>query len=140
MLLQTPLSQKLLGKILVYCYLTMCSFVIISTLIYIYCTDIVHVHSRNIRLLISFLNEKLILISLSFLICYFIYLQFKRYPPSWFPLCKPPITFPFPILLWGSSNTYPSSHSPSASLHWGIEPSQDQGPPLPLMLDKAILY
>ena len=28
---------------------------------------------------------------------------------------------------------------PSISLHWGIEPSWDQGSPLPLMPDKAIL-
>ena len=30
-------------------------------------------------------------------------------------------------------------HHPSISLCWGIEPSHDQGPPLPLMPDKAIL-
>jgi len=30
-------------------------------------------------------------------------------------------------------------HCPGILLHWGIEPSQDQGPLLPLMLDKAIL-
>ena len=30
-------------------------------------------------------------------------------------------------------------HSPSVPLHWGIKPSQDQGAPLPLMSDKAIL-
>ena len=28
-------------------------------------------------------------------------------------------------------------HSPSISLHWDIKPSQDQGPSLPLMPDKA---
>ena len=28
-------------------------------------------------------------------------------------------------------------HCPSIPLHWGIKPSQDQGPPLPLMPDKA---
>ena len=28
---------------------------------------------------------------------------------------------------------------PPLPLHWGIEPSKDQGPPLPLMPDKAIL-
>jgi len=30
-------------------------------------------------------------------------------------------------------------HCPSIPLPWGIEPSQDQGPPLPLMPDNAIL-
>jgi hypothetical protein len=31
------------------------------------------------------------------------------------------------------------SHCPSIPLLWGTEPSLDQGPPLPLVLDKAIL-
>ena len=30
-------------------------------------------------------------------------------------------------------------HLSSIPLHWGIKPPQDQGPPLPLMPDKAIL-
>ena len=30
-------------------------------------------------------------------------------------------------------------HYPSIHLLWGLEPSQDQGPPLPLMPDEAIL-
>ena len=30
-------------------------------------------------------------------------------------------------------------HRPSILLLWGIKPAQDQGPPLPLMPDKAIL-
>ena len=29
------------------------------------------------------------------------------------------------------------SHHLSIPLHWGIKPPKDQGPPLPLMLDKA---
>ena len=32
-----------------------------------------------------------------------------------------------------------SPHSPSIPLHWGIQPSQELGPPLPFMPDKAIL-
>jgi hypothetical protein len=32
-----------------------------------------------------------------------------------------------------------SPHHPSISLHWGIEPRQDQEPPIPSMPDKAIL-
>jgi hypothetical protein len=31
-------------------------------------------------------------------------------------------------------------HRPSIPPHWGIKPSQNQGPPLPLMPDKAILW
>jgi hypothetical protein len=46
---------------------------------------------------------------------YFIYLQFKCYPLSWFPLRKPPIPSPLPLLLWGCSPT----HAPTpTSLTW----------------------
>ena len=38
----------------------------------------------------------------------------------------------------GSPN-HPHNHSPGIPLHWGIKPSQDQGPLLPLMTNKAIL-
>ena len=31
-------------------------------------------------------------------------------------------------------------YRPGIHLHWGIEPSQDQGPLLPLMIEKASLY
>jgi hypothetical protein len=90
----------------------------------------------------------------SFLIEYFIYLHFKCYLLSRFPLCRPLSHFPLPCfnegapLLWEflKSNphyplqppTYPLPPCcPSIPLHWGIKPSQDQGPPLPLMPDKA---
>jgi hypothetical protein len=33
-----------------------------------------------------------------FFIRYFLYLHFKCYPLSWFPLQKPPIPFPLPLL------------------------------------------
>ena len=37
--------------------------------------------------------------------------------------------------------THPLPHPcPGIPQHWGIKPSQDQGPLLPLMQDKAILY
>ena len=63
-----------------------------------------------------------------FFIGYFIYLHFKCCPFSQFPLHKPhPIPIPFP------------PHHSSIPLHWGIKPPQDQGLPLPLMPDKAIL-
>jgi hypothetical protein len=44
---------------------------------------------------------------------------------------SPPIPFPLPLL------TNPSTSLPGLGipLHWGIEPSQDQGPLLPLMTD-----
>ena len=40
----------------------------------------------------------------------------------------PPPTHPLP------------PHHSSIPLRWGIKPPQDQGPPLPLISDKAILY
>jgi hypothetical protein len=61
----------------------------------------------------SYLNEqvKFYIIVHSFLFCglwkfllelifirYFLYLHFKHYHLSWFPLQKPPITFPLPLL------------------------------------------
>ena len=65
---------------------------------------------------------------------YFLYLHFRCYPFPGFPPqnslsylpspCSP--THPLPILC------------PGIPLHWGIEPSQDQGPLLPFMSDKAI--
>jgi hypothetical protein len=64
-----------------------------------------------------------------FLITYFLYLHFKCYPLSWFPLQKPAIPSPSPCL-----PTHPLLLlGPGSSLYWGIEPSQDQGPLLPLM-------
>jgi hypothetical protein len=56
-----------------------------------------------------------------------------------------PLKTPFPILLYPASmrvfphpSTYPlPPHPPNIPLYWGIKPSQDQGPPLPLMPDKA---
>ena len=79
-------------------------------------------------------------ISLFFLfIGYFIYLHSKCYPLSQFPLHKAPIPF-LPLLLWGYSPTYLFLiPCPGIPLHWDIKPSQDQGTPLPLMPDKAIL-
>jgi hypothetical protein len=68
---------------------------------------------------------------------YFIYLHFKCYPPSWFPLRIPP-SHP---LLPASMRALPhplQSHNPSIPLRWGIEPSQE-GPPCSLMPDKSIL-
>jgi hypothetical protein len=76
-----------------------------------------------------------------FLIGYFIYLHFKCYLPSRFPLHKPPIPSPFPCFYEGApSSTCPLlPPHPYISLCWGIKLSQDQGLPLPLIADKAIL-
>jgi hypothetical protein len=47
-------------------------------------------------------------------------------------LCKPPVPSPLSLLLWACFLTHPLlPQCPS----WGIEPSQDQGPPLSLMPD-----
>jgi len=42
---------------------------------------------------------------------YFLYLHFKYYPPSRFPLQKPPIPSPHPLPPWGSSPTQPPTPS-----------------------------
>jgi hypothetical protein len=47
-----------------------------------------------------------------------------------------------PLLCFYEGAPHPPSYPlppqrPSTPLHWGIKPSQDQGPPLPLMPDKA---
>jgi hypothetical protein len=59
---------------------------------------------------------------------YFLYLHFKCYTLSWFPLWKPLIPSP-------CSSTHPLP-CPGIPLNWCIEPSQDQGPLLPLMTYK----
>jgi hypothetical protein len=52
-----------------------------------------------------------------------------------------PLSYPTPLLFYEGaplpSHPLPP-HSPGIPLYWGIEPSQDQGSLLPLMLDKAI--
>jgi hypothetical protein len=66
---------------------------------------------------------------------WFIYLYFKCCPP--FLASSPP---PPPRLYEGAYPPTPTSrHLPSTSLHWGIEPPQNQGPLLPIMSDKSIL-
>ena len=70
---------------------------------------------------------------------YFIHLHFKCYPFPGFPsantLFQPPLPYfhegapPLPYLLLPPCTSIP--------LHWDSKPSQDQGPLLPLMPDKA---
>ena len=75
-----------------------------------------------------------------YILKYFIYLHFKCYPCSWFPLHKPPTPFPPHCSCEGAYAPTPLPfHFSSIPLHWGIKSPQDQGPPLPLMSDKAVL-
>ena len=65
--------------------------------------------------------------------------------PSSFPISPLQTLIPFLSSLCHYEGTpqpthpLPTYHS-SILLFWGIKPPQDQGPPLPLMSDKAILY
>jgi hypothetical protein len=66
-------------------------------------------------------NRKQFFVFVLFFIVYFLYLYFKCYPLSWFPLWKPPITSLLPLLLWGCSPPSipisPPWHSPTLG-HW----------------------
>ena len=71
---------------------------------------------------------------------YFLYLHFKFYSLSRSP--SKPLSHPLSPCFY--EGVPPPTHllplpCPGISLYWGIEPSQDQGPLLPLMPDKAIL-
>ena len=62
--------------------------------------------------------------------------------PFLFSPLQTPIPSLSPLLLWGCSSTHPHTllpHSLNIPLSWGIEPSQDQGPLIPLMPNKAII-
>ena len=52
-----------------------------------------------------------------------------------FLISPPKIPSPFPLL----PNPLTPIPGPGVPLYWGIEPSQDQGPVLPLMTNWAIL-
>jgi hypothetical protein len=74
-------------------------------------------------------------------ISYFIYLHFKCYLPSQFPLHKNLIHHLSPCIY---ESAPPSAlpfllQQPSIPLSWVIEPPQDQGAPLPVIPDKASL-
>ena len=65
---------------------------------------------------------------------------FHVIPFPGFHLWKPPIPSSLPVLLYWCSHTHLLlPPHPDIPLHWGMEPSQDQGPLLSLMPDKAIL-
>jgi hypothetical protein len=73
---------------------------------------------------------------LFFLIRYFLYLHFKYYPHSTFTLQKPPIHYHPPPCSTSLPLPFPC---PGICLYCCIRPSQDQGPYLPLIPNKAIL-
>jgi hypothetical protein len=58
-----------------------------------------------------------IFIIIIIIIRYFLYLHFKCYPPSWFPLWKPPIPFPLPLLTNPPTSASWSWHSTMLG-HW----------------------
>jgi len=78
-----------------------------------------------------------------FLAISFIYISNVILFPG-FPWRTPLSHYPFPCFYEGAHTTHPPTHSlppahPGIPLDWGIKPSQDQGPLLPLMPYKAIL-
>ena len=77
---------------------------------------------------------------LFFLYCIFCLFIPQMLPPIW-PLPRHPTPFPLPLPPRGCSpSTHPlPSPCPGIPLHWGIEPSQEQGPLLPLISSKAVL-
>jgi hypothetical protein len=78
---------------------------------------------------------------LIFCIGYFLSLHFKCYPLSQFPPGNPLYHTPSPCFYKGvplPTHTLLPCYS-GIPLHWGTEPSQDQGPLLPLMSNNAIL-
>ena len=67
----------------------------------------------------------------------FIYISCN--PLSWFSLLEAPIPSSLPVLLYRCFHTHLLlPPHPDISLHWGMEPLQDQRPLLSLMPDKAI--
>ena len=75
------------------------------------------------------------------LVILFVYISNVVPLPS-LPSTNPPSCPLLPLPLWGCSPTHPHTLAspPHIPLHWGIiKLSQDQGPPLLLMPDKAVL-
>ena len=61
---------------------------------------------------------------------------FQMLSPFRIPSANPHPIPPYPASIRELTHPLPPHH-PSLPLHWGIKPSQDQRPPLPLMPDKA---
>ena len=70
---------------------------------------------------------------------YFIHLHFKCYPFPGFPSANTLFQPPLPYFHEGAPPLLHLllPHGPSIPLHWDSNPSQDQGPLLPLMPDKT---
>jgi hypothetical protein len=67
-------------------------------------------------------------------------LHVKCYPLSCLPPPETPYLIPRPPASMKVFTYSLSPPSPGIPLHWVIKPSLDQGPVLPLMTNKAILY
>jgi hypothetical protein len=108
--------------------LTPSLFFLIRIAFYFFCNFILNVHTTTDRCSSHPTSEKLLLF---FLIEYFIYLNFKCYPLSWFPL-QNPLSHPLPSASMTVLTHPPTPGScPDILLNRDIEPSQDQGPLLP---------
>ena len=104
--------------------------------------DIILFSAQTIFLFGAFLLEEkkswfIVMFSFLLLIRYFLYLHFKCYLLSWFPLQKAPIRSPSPC-----SPTHPLLlPCPGISLYWGIKPSQDQAsPPIDVWQGHSLLH
>jgi hypothetical protein len=78
----------------------------------------------------------------SWLLFYWLFylVTFQMFSSSQFPLCKPPISSLSPGLYEGAPSPTHSllPHCLNIPLYWGIEPPQDQGSSITLMLYKAV--
>ena len=103
----------------------------------IYVCVCIYLHTQCYSLLMSYMHILHFVLLLDIL---FIYISIVISFPS-FPSANSLSHLPLPCYNEGAlPPTYPlPHHHPSIPLHWGIKPSQNQGPPLPLMPDKVIL-
>jgi hypothetical protein len=125
------------------CYFWLFIFVVLNIcFLFIYCLKSSHLNWLAKRRIIAILSIALVnaLFGSSFIIIIinFIYLHFKCISLPDFPTTNP-LSHPPSPCLYESAPPLPTPNCLSISLCWGMEPSQDQGPPLPLMPDKAIL-
>lgn len=90
----------------------------------------------GLRCLLTFIHN----ICFTF-IGYSLYLHFRCYSLSWFPLQNPPILCSLPLLLWGFSSTHPmaSFRLSTLALPYSRTLSLHRTKGLPLQANKAIL-
>jgi hypothetical protein len=96
---------------------------------FVFCIILFYIQEKSVKLKVILLDNPLKGIytyTAAFFIGSFIYLHFKCYLLSLYPLHKLPIPSPLPLPLWGCSPiTHPlPPHCPSIPLHWGIKPSR----------------